>query len=88
MSQFSAQDAIEGVLDRRPSGVSAPQLASLFGSSNGAARLQSALQVCSAGSSACLSTANCDADRNLEQHQGYVGDEGLWAKLLQCLMPR
>ena len=39
------QDAIEGVLDRRPSGVSAPQLASLFSSPDTAARLQAALQV-------------------------------------------
>lgn len=38
------QDGIEGVLDRRPQGVSAPQLLSLFGGPGGASRLQAALQ--------------------------------------------
>jgi hypothetical protein len=45
ISGHAVQDAIEGVLDRRPAGVSAPQLASLFSSPDTAARLQAALQV-------------------------------------------
>lgn len=44
MPDHAAQDAIEGVLDQRPGGVLAPQLASLFSSPDTAARLQAALQ--------------------------------------------